>query len=265
MKKTVMLSIVLSTIIFASEDLGVISVSVTIIGEKKIEEINPQNIVEVLNSTPGITAMQTEGDIVKLHIRGVDNQVYMGERPGIAVVIDGVPVQETSGKINIDLDNIETIKIIKGGASYLYGNDALSGAVVITTKRPKGDDFSKVETQFGSFGYRKILASTNKNFENSTLQIQSSYKKTDGFWDRAFKKDKSFSTKYHYYLDDTSDIIFGFSYNKIDSGDGSGVHGVSASKIDPKSTREIAIHLITILPLQKVLSHIQKILKIILI
>jgi len=256
MKKTVILSMALSTLLFASEDLGVISVdsttiddkfeakksevsSVTIIDEKKVEQINPQNIVEVLNSTPGITAMQTEGDIVKLHIRGVDNQVYMGERPGIAVVIDGVPVQETTGKINIDLDNIETIKIIKGGASYLYGNDALSGAVVITTKRPKGKDFSKLETQLGSFGYEKVLISTNKSFESSALQIQSSYKNTDGYWDRAFKKDKTFSTKYNYYLDDTSDVVFGFSYNKIDSGDGSGVHGTSASILDPKSVREI--------------------------
>lgn len=256
MKKTVILSMALSTLLFASEDLGVISVdsttiddkfeakksevsSVTIIDEKKVEQINPQNIVEVLNSTPGITAMQTEGDIVKLHIRGVDNQVYMGERPGIAVVIDGVPVQETTGKINIDLDNIETIKIIKGGASYLYGNDALSGAVVITTKRPKGKDFSKLEAQLGSFGYEKVLISTNKSFESSALQIQSSYKNTDGYWDRAFKKDKTFSTKYNYYLDDTSDVVFGFSYNKIDSGDGSGIHGTSASILDPKSVREI--------------------------
>ncbi|WP_320035251.1 TonB-dependent receptor [Halarcobacter sp.] len=256
MKKTVILSMALSTFLFASEDLGVISVdsttiddkfeakksevsSVTIIDEKKVEKINPQNIVEVLNSTPGITAMQTEGDIVKLHIRGVDNQVYMGERPGIAVVIDGVPVQETTGKINIDLDNIETIKIIKGGASYLYGNDALSGAIVITTKRPKGKDFSKLEAQLGSFGYEKILVSTNKSFENSALQIQSSYKNTDGFWDRAFKEDKSISTKYNYYLDDTSDVVFGFSYNKIDTGDGSGVHGTSAAILDPKSVREI--------------------------
>lgn len=207
--------------------------------KKKIEKINPQNIVEVLNSIPGITAMQTEGDIVKLHIRGIDNQVYMGERPGIAVVIDGVPVQETTGKINIDLDNIETIKVIKGAASYLYGNDALAGAVVITTKRPKGENYSKVETEAGSFGYRKYLASTNRSFENSALQLQASYRKTDGYWDRAFNKNKAFSVKYNYYIDDSSDIIFGFSYNKIKSGDGSGVHGVTAADEDPLSKREI--------------------------
>ncbi|QDF30171.1 TonB-dependent receptor [Halarcobacter anaerophilus] len=256
MKKTVLLSATLATLIYATEDLGVISInsttiddkfkslnnevsSVSIIDDKKIEQINPQNIVEVLNSIPGITAMQTEGDIVKLHIRGVDNQVYMGERPGVAVVIDGVPVQETTGKINIDLDNIETIKVIKGAASYLYGNDALSGAVVITTKRPRGENYNKVETETGSFGYRKYLASTTKSFENSALQMQASYRKTDGYWDRAFNKNKSFSAKYNYYIDDSSDVILGFSYSRIKSGDGSGVHGVTAAKEDPESKREI--------------------------
>ncbi|QKF83245.1 TonB-dependent receptor [Halarcobacter ebronensis] len=256
MKKAIFLSIGLASLLFATEDLGVISVdsstiddkfkstlsdisSTAIVDSNEIEKINPQNIVEVLNSVPGITAMQTEGDIVKLHIRGVDNQVYMGERPGVAVVIDGVPVQETTGKINIDLENIETIKVIKGGASYLYGNDAIAGAIVITTKRPKGENSSKVETEFGSFGYQKYLASTNRSFENSALQIQGSYKTTNGYWDRAFNDNKSFSSKYNYYIDDTSDIIFGLSYNKIDSGDGSGVHGVTAATIDPKSAREI--------------------------
>lgn len=58
------------------------------------------------------------------------------------IVIDGVPVFERTGKVNIDLDNIESIKVIKGGSLYLFGEDALSGAVIITTKRGAKYDFN---------------------------------------------------------------------------------------------------------------------------
>ncbi|MEA3498489.1 MAG: TonB-dependent receptor plug domain-containing protein, partial [Campylobacterota bacterium] len=240
----------------ATDDLGTIGVysstiddkfktthtdvsNVTFIDNKEIQKVNPQNIVEVLNSIPGITAMQTEGDIVKIHIRGIGNQVYMGEKPGVAVVIDGVPVQETTGKINVDLDNIASIKVIKGGASYLYGNDAIAGAIVITTKRTKGKSQSKIETEAGSFGYKRFLASTNQSFENYAIQLQGSFRDSDGYWDRAFYTNKSLNGKYSYYLDDTSDIVVGLDYTKIKSGDGSGVHGVDAASVDPKSSREI--------------------------
>ena len=119
--------------------------SVSVITEEEIEKLNPKNITDVLNTIPGLTVSKVGTDIVKVHIRGVGNHQYMGEQPGVAIVIDGVPVQETTGKINVDLDNIASIKVIKGGASYLYGNDALAGAVIITTKRAKGKDFSKIE------------------------------------------------------------------------------------------------------------------------
>lgn len=213
--------------------------NVTVFTSEDVEEINPHSILEVLRNTAGITATQTEGDIVKIHIRGVGNHLYMGEQPGVAVVIDGVPVQESAGTINVDLDNVASIKVIKGGASYLYGNDALAGAVVITTKRAKGKDSSKIEIEGGSFGTKRALISTNKNFDNSALQIQASYRESDGFWDRSWSRIKSVNGKYSYYIDDSSDITFGLDLTKRDSGDGSGVHGTDRAKVDPKSENEV--------------------------
>ena len=77
------------------------------------------------SSFPGVTADLSSGDEIKIKLRGIENQRYMGEKPGVAIVIDGVPVFERTGKVNIDLDNIESIKVIKGGASYLFGDDGL--------------------------------------------------------------------------------------------------------------------------------------------
>lgn len=257
MRKNLLLlsSLLLSSVSYSAEVLQTISVesstidekneliknevsSSAVITSKEVEKINPQSVSEVLNKIPGITYSLTGTDTLKVHIRGVDNQRYMGEKPGVAIVIDGVPVQETSGKINVDLDNIESIKVIKGGASYLYGNDAIGGAVIITTKRPKGESSSKIEMEKGSFNSNRISVSTNQAFENGSLQLQSSLRDSDGYWDDAYTKVKSINGKYLYFINDESDLTFGIDYTKRQTGDGNSVSGTTMAITDPKSTSQ---------------------------
>ncbi|MDH4944131.1 TonB-dependent receptor [Sulfurimonas sp. C5] len=190
-----------------------VSSTATLSGES-VEEFHAENIADVLNTIPGVTVRKNEGDSNKIHIRGVATEVYMGEKPGVAIVIDGVPVQERAGSVNIDINNIESIKVIKGGASYLYGNDALAGAVIITTKRPKSKNEGFATAEVGSYGYRKYLASYNLGTDNFAAYVQASYKKSDGYWEDADYWTKSINGKFQYYIDDTSDITFGADKTK---------------------------------------------------
>lgn len=176
---------------------------------KEVEDFHAENLTDVLNTIPGVTARKNEGDSSKIHIRGIGTEVYMGEKPGVAIVIDGVPVQERAGSVNIDSDNIASIKVLKGGASYLYGNDALAGAIIITTKRPKNKNEGFATVEQGSYGYAKYLASYNVGTENFAANIQASYKKSDGYWDSSDYYTKSINGKFQYYIDDSSDITLG--------------------------------------------------------
>ncbi|WP_345976008.1 TonB-dependent receptor [Sulfurimonas sp. HSL3-7] len=212
--------------------------SVAVISGEEVEEINPKTLGDILVGVPGVTLSNVGTAEVKIHIRGIDNQNYMGEKPGVAVVIDGVPVQETAGRINVDLDNIESIKVIKGGASYLYGNDALAGAIVITTKKPKGKSASKIEGELGSFNSKRVLATTNQSLGNSALQLQASYRDTDGYWDDAYSTIKSANGKYTYYIDETSDVTVGLDYTNRKTGDGNSVSGTIEAEENPKSAGE---------------------------
>ena len=244
----------------AAEDLGTITVESSTIDDKfdakKLEVSNTvtlngeevdafmaNNIADVLNTVPGVTARKNEGDSNKIHIRGVGTEMYMGEKPGVAIVIDGVPVQERAGAVNIDMDNIESIKIIKGGASYLYGNDALSGAIVITTKRPKSTNEGSVSAEFGSYGYEKYIANYTGGTDKFSYQIQGSYKASDGYWEDSDYWAKSMNGKFQYYIDDTSDITLGIDRStRYENDTGSITHtvdGVNQVKNNPKSVGEV--------------------------
>src|SRR3990172_8883510 len=138
----------------------------------------------------------------------------MGEKPGVAIVIDGVPVFERTGRVNIDLDNIESIKVIKGGASYLFGEDALSGAVIITTKRGAKMAGFTASAEAGSFGYRKGLARAGFAKGNWVGHVQATKRQTDGYHDQGDSFAEYLDGKLQYLVDETSDIAFGFEQSR---------------------------------------------------
>ena len=206
----------------------------TISGER-VDDSHVENLQQVLQSIPGVTTTTSTGDSLKIHLRGVENQMYMGEKPGVAIVIDGVPVFERTGSVNIDLDNIENVKVIKGGASYLFGDDALSGAIIITTKKGAKYNHNFATAEAGSYGYKKLLARTGYANEDLSFHIQASQRGADGYWENSDYDAKYLNGKLQYYLDDTSDITFGMEYSQREKDSHGTVGGATQAQINPES------------------------------
>lgn len=243
----------LTTAANAEESLGVIQVesttiddrfenkrneasNIAVISGEEVDSAHTENIQQLLQGIPGITTEVQAGDSLKIHIRGVENQVYMGEKPGVAVVIDGVPVFERTGRVNIDMDNIESIKVIKGGASYLFGDDALSGAVIITTKRGAKYQGYTLAAERGSHAYKKELARAGFATDDANGHVQISQRETDGYHDDAGSEADYVNGKLQYYVDDVSDLTFGFEQSDRNKNSHGAVRGVDAAENDPEST-----------------------------
>ena len=107
-----------STIENISIDLKTEASTINTIDEQTIEKIDPKNINDLLQSVPGITA-DVRNSAVEIHIRGIGQQEFMWEDTGVAIVIDGVPVLQNGGKVKFNIDEIKSIKVIKGGAARL--------------------------------------------------------------------------------------------------------------------------------------------------
>ena len=110
------------------------------------------NVSQVLaGKLSGISSVQESGepglDQASLRIRG---SVY-----GVAYVVDGFPVDNIN---DIDPADIESVSVLKDGASAaVYGLQAAGGVIIITTR--KGDKGAPRITYNGSVG-----ASMNANF-----------------------------------------------------------------------------------------------------
>ena len=104
---------------------------------KDLENKKGQNLAAVLSQVAGVEVAGSQsgtGKNLEYYIRG-------GRSRQVLIVIDGVPVTDASGiGFQYDLrllpvEQIESIEIMKGAASTLYGSGAATGLINITLKK----------------------------------------------------------------------------------------------------------------------------------
>lgn len=98
-----------------------------------------------------------------------------------ALVVDGVLLTNPNA-FNRELLDIEQIEVLKGPQGALYGRNASSGAILISTKKPDGDGGTKVTAGYGSNNSYKMQAVTNVALNDSTaMRLSLSDSSSDGF------------------------------------------------------------------------------------
>jgi len=105
--------------------------SVASVSSKELERTSAPTLASALaGKVDGITFRQVNGQpgqTMRMEIRNMGTPLY---------VIDGIMKDEGQFN-NLDVNDIESISIIKDGASAVYGVKAANGVVLVTTKRGK--------------------------------------------------------------------------------------------------------------------------------
>ncbi|WP_194768830.1 TonB-dependent receptor plug domain-containing protein [Tamlana sp. I1] len=119
------------------------------ISQKDIQKNQGRTVAELINAQTGIEingSRSNAGQNLGVYVRG-------GRNRQVLVVIDGIQVSDPSqisGEYDfrlLNLSQIESIEIIKGAASTLYGSGAATAVVNITTKKASS---KKISAIFGS-------------------------------------------------------------------------------------------------------------------
>ena len=112
--------------------------AVTHLSGEALRKLPVRTVADALQYVPGMLVLQ--GDGLGLAPRLVVRGFYGGGETDYAtVLIDGVPATElATGQVNWDLiplQAIESIEIVRGGASANYGDAAVGGVVNLITRR----------------------------------------------------------------------------------------------------------------------------------
>jgi len=109
-------------------------VKVEVLGSEYLKDQQYQDLSQAISDLPGVSTTQTE------RRAGATSALIQGfGENSVLVMIDGTPVSQNSSfgfdLGQIDSSDIEKIEVIKGGASALYGSQAIGGVINIVTKK----------------------------------------------------------------------------------------------------------------------------------
>jgi vitamin B12 transporter len=123
------------------------------ISRQQLDRSGGVAVSELLNQIPGVQIdgnFGTPGSNLSYYLRGARNRQTL-------ILIDGVPLNDPSA-INAEYDlryipvsQIESVEVLKGGLSTLYGTSAAAGVISIKLKEPAEKFSGAVELTAGSF------------------------------------------------------------------------------------------------------------------
>ncbi|MXW73878.1 MAG: TonB-dependent receptor plug domain-containing protein [Gammaproteobacteria bacterium] len=128
-------------------------VAVTVMTEEFIDEARIRDLRRIDDLVPNVQFNETaQLSSVFVTIRGIESNPYIVNRA--ALYIDGIPFRELSNAV---LSQIESIEVLRGPQSTLYGANSEAGLLIINSRQPGRERESDIRltgsTYNGNHGY----------------------------------------------------------------------------------------------------------------
>ncbi len=162
--------------------------SISSINAKQIRDMRIWEISDLSGFAPNLF-IANSGD--NRNVTGIRGMVTTSYDQSVATYVDGV------AQFNLDtyipqLNEIESIDIIRGAQGTFYGRNAMGGVINITTKKPSNAKHINAGVQFGNHGQKRINAAVNAPIIRNKLFLGLSalHDSKNGFYTNEFLKKK---------------------------------------------------------------------------
>jgi len=133
-------------------------VAISKITAKTINEAKAVAVYEIINKTPGVLMVNLGNEQHMMSIRQpmTTNAYYL-------YLEDGLPIRPMgifnhNALLEINQFNLQSIEVVKGPVSSLYGPEAVGGTINLISIKPPLDPEFKFGVQADNYGYRRLQA-----------------------------------------------------------------------------------------------------------
>ena len=158
--------------------------SISSINAKQIRDMRIWEISDLSGFAPNLF-IANSGD--NRNVTGIRGMVTTSYDQSVATYVDGV------AQFNLDtyipqLNEIESIDIIRGAQGTFYGRNAMGGVINITTKKPTNTTQVNAGVQIGNYGQKRINAAVNAPIIKNKLFLGMSalHDRKNGFYTNEF-------------------------------------------------------------------------------
>ncbi|MGD2135849.1 MAG: TonB-dependent receptor [Gemmatimonadales bacterium] len=157
-----------------------VTTSVTVLDGDALRARGVRHVADALAEVPGLAVVRSGsyGGNTAVFLRG-------GESDYLKVLIDGVPVNEPGGVVdlaNLTTDNVARIEVVRGPGSVLYGSDAMTGVVQIFTRHGTRPLAVRAGAALGGYGTRRWRGGLEGRAGVFDVALSWSDARTDGLY-----------------------------------------------------------------------------------
>ena len=214
----------LSTIVVTAsregESINNTPAAISKISNTDIEEKHATFIGQLVNQTPGVLMNDLGNEQHMMSIRQpiTTAAVYQYLEDGVSVRPVGVFNHNALYEVN--LAGIESIEILRGPASSLYGSNAIGGTINFLTKAPSLTPTADLGISASSEGYRRVdLGASNTfntDFGEHGLRISGyASDRGDSWQDHAESNKQSVTLRHDWRISDATQVKNIVSYNHL--------------------------------------------------
>lgn len=136
--------------------------SISIVSQQEMQARGVTTVNEALRYTPGVQTDEygVEPRFDWLKIRGFDAQTF-------GIFRDGMRFNSLAGKL--DPYELESVEVLRGPSSVLYGEIPPGGLINQVTKRPQAQRQTSIEGQFGAYARRQGAFDTTGSIDRKEV------------------------------------------------------------------------------------------------
>ena len=225
--------------------MGDVARSISLIQKQRIQDATQQlGLGEALAGVPGLYIQNRYNfsQDLSISLRGFGARASFGIR-GIRVYVDGIPETLPDGQAqvdSIDLGSAESIEVLRGPASSLYGN-ASGGVIAIETEL--GDTAPHVEAGLatGELGFAQYGLKTGGSWQALDYLFNVSHQEIDGYRRHSAAEGSLLNGKFGVRLGEDDRLMIAVNHTDQPEAQDPGAVDAAQAAADPQAARDLNV------------------------
>ena len=177
------------------ENLQNVPIAVTVLGTRKLDQLNISNFEEYTKQLPSVSFQTAQPGFTTVYMRGVatgGDGNHSGSLPSVGTYLDEQPVTTIGGTLDVHIYDIARIESLAGPQGTLFGASSQAGTIRIITNKPEiGVMTGRVDGELNSVAHGGIGGKFDGMIniplgDNMAFRAVAFYERDSGYIDNVF-------------------------------------------------------------------------------
>lgn len=178
--------------------------SISVVGAEKLTEKQATTLAEAVESVAGVQSGQYGR-------RGWDDLIIRGQLASGQILLDGMRTATSRNFLNgLEISGLESVEVIKGPATVNFGQMMPGGAVNLTTKRPRNENFARATLSYGSEEFKHATVDVNyapNGTSKGAFRFNARISDQNDATDYVYFKNQYFAPSYSFNFGENTDLV----------------------------------------------------------